>query len=203
MFEHFTKEKEQNERKLFFFPKDLKHVTIIEKFEGIKDTNPFLLDTENILKIDLPLVKAQTFTKQTKMSETYPKRITSEKVSNADFRPTISYQPALGLILSFNGHLTDKSIALLSIHREEEPFGLVQKLDIPLEHFYYAMVPTNHRSAATDTFFFGLCTLGDHATPFKLFKCVQEKNTEQWTHTAVEVTDLYGDESGFTNCLVL
>ena len=137
------------------------------------------------------------------MSETYPKRITSEKVSKADFMPTISCQPTLELILSFSGHPTDKNVALLSIHREEEPFELVQKLDIPVEHFYYAMVPTNHHTAATDTFFFGLCTVAGHTTPFKLFKCVQEEKTEKWTHTAVEVTDLDGDESEFNNCLVL
>jgi hypothetical protein len=137
------------------------------------------------------------------MSETYPKRITSEKVSNADFNPSISYQPTLGLILSFSGHPTDKSFAQLSIHREEEPFELVQKLDIPLEHFTYAMVPTSNHSAATNTFFFGLCTIAPHATPIKLFKCEQEEKTEPWTHTAVEVADLDGDESQFSSCLVL
>ena len=80
----------------------------------------------------------------------------------------------------------------------------MQKLDIPLEHFKYAMVPTSNHTAATNTFFFGLCTLADHAKPFKLFKCEQEKKTEPWTHTApVEVSDLDGDESGFLNCLVL
>ena len=100
------------------------------KFWGIKDTNPFLLDTEKILKTDLPLVKPHTFAKQTKMSEIYPMRITSEKVSTDYFTPSISYQPTLGLILSFSGHPTDKSIIQLSLHREEEPFELVQKLDI-------------------------------------------------------------------------
>jgi hypothetical protein len=172
LLEHFTKEKKQNERKLFFFPNDLKGVTGREIFEGIKDTNPFLLDTEKILKTDLPLVKAQTFTKQTKMSETFPMRISSEKIMS-DFSSTISYQPTLGLILFFSGHPTDKSVALLSIHHEEEPFKLVQKLDFQLEHFNFAMVPVNYHTAATNTFFFGLCTIYDHATPFKLFKCVQ------------------------------
>jgi len=193
LLEHFTKEKKQNERKVFFFPKDLSALAERENFEGIKDTNPFLLDTEKILKTDLPLVKAHTFTKQTKMSETYPKRITSEIIKSS-FSSTISYQPTLGLILSFSGHPTDKSAALLSIHLEEEPFELVQKLNIPLEHFDYAMVPVDHLTAATNTFFFGLCTIDSHATPFKLFKCEQEKKTEQWNLTApVEVRDTVGE----------
>ena len=136
------------------------------------------------------------------MSETYPKRITSEKTVSS-FGSTISYQPTLELILSFSGHPTDKNAALLSIHREEEPFELVQKLDIPLEHFCYAMVLVDHHTSATNTFFFGLGTLDKHTTPFKLFKCVQEKKTEPWTHTAVEVSDIYDREVEFTNCLVL
>ena len=65
------------------------------------------------------------------------------------------------------------------------------------------MAPVDHHTTATDTFFFGLCTLAAHATPFKLFKCVQDDNTKTWTHTAVEVADLDGDDSKFRNCLVL
>ena len=154
-----------------------------------------MLDTEKILKTDLPLVKPHTFAKQTKMSEISPTRITSEKVSDSNFGPSISYQPTLELILSFSAHPTDMNIIQLSIHREEEPFELVQKLDISKEHFDYAVAPVDHHTTATDTFFFGMCTIAAHATPFKLHKCVQENKTEPWNHTAVEVADLKGRDS--------
>ena len=45
LLQHFTKEKKENERKIFSFPDDLKGVTELYTFEG-SNVNPFLIDTE-------------------------------------------------------------------------------------------------------------------------------------------------------------